>query len=265
MSLAPGTRVLVSGGAAGIGRAMADAFAEARARVWIADADEDALGAAPTGWGRTRCDVANRASVDALFDAVHAEWGGLDVLCANAGTSGPTARVEDVDPDDWRACLAVNLDGAFLCARRAAPWMKAQGAGVITLTSSTSGLNGHPLRSPYCAAKWGVIGLARTLAMELGPFGVRANAICPGAVEGPRMDRVIAREAAERGMTEQAVRDGYASGTALGRFSTPAEIAALAGLSGYSRRGDDQRACARGGTASRSTPIRRCEMQLRPD
>jgi NAD(P)-dependent dehydrogenase (short-subunit alcohol dehydrogenase family) len=228
LSLTPGTRVLITGGAAGIGRAMADAFAAADALVWIADVDDAALSAAPADWGRTPCDVADRASVDALFDAVHADWGGLDVLCANAGTSGPTARVEYIDPDEWRACLAVNLDGAFLCARRAAPWMKAQGAGVITLTSSTSGLNGHPLRSPYCAAKWGVIGLAKTLAMELGPFGVRANAICPGAVEGPRMDRVIAKEAAEKDMTERAVREGYAAGTALGRFSTPSEIAAMA-------------------------------------
>jgi NAD(P)-dependent dehydrogenase (short-subunit alcohol dehydrogenase family) len=228
MTLAPGTRALITGGAAGIGRAMADAFAAAGARVWIADMDEAALAEAPADWGRAPCDVADRASVDALFDAVHAAWGGLDVLCANAGTSGPTARVEYLDPDAWRACLAVNLDGAFLCARRVAPWMKAQGAGVITLTSSTSGLNGHPLRSPYCAAKWGVIGLAKTLAMELGPFGVRANALCPGAVEGPRMDRVIAKEAAEKGMTERAVREGYAAGTALGRFSLPSEIAAMA-------------------------------------
>ncbi len=228
MNLPAGTRVLITGGAAGVGRAMADAFAEAGARVWIADMDAEALAAAPAAWGRTRADMADRADVDALFDDVHGAWGGLDVLCANAGTAGPTARIEYVDPEDWRACLAVNLDGAFLCARRAAPWMKAQGAGVITLTSSTSGLNGHPLRSPYCAAKWGVIGLARTLAMELGPFGVRANALCPGAVEGPRMDRVIAKEAAEKGMTERAVRAGYAAGTALGRFSLPSEIAAMA-------------------------------------
>ena len=228
MTLPPGTRVLITGGAAGIGRAMAEAFSAAGARVWIADADEDALQAAPTDWGRARCDVADRGSVDALFDAVHAAWGGLDVLCANAGTAGPTASIEDVDPDAWRACLAVNLDGAFLCARRAAPWMKAQGSGVMTLTSSTSGLNGHPLRSPYAAAKWGVIGLAKTLAMELGPSGVRVNALCPGAVEGPRMDRVIAREAAEKGMTERAVREGYAAGTALRRFSTAGEVAALA-------------------------------------
>ncbi|TVQ58041.1 MAG: SDR family oxidoreductase, partial [Rhodobacteraceae bacterium] len=199
---------------------MADAFAAGGARVWIADVDAAALDAAPSDWGRMKVDVADEAAVAELFAVIEAAWGGLDVLCANAGVAGPTALVEDVSLADWRACLAVNLDGAFLCAQRAAPIMKRQRSGVVTLTSSTAGLHGFPYRSPYCAAKWGVIGLAKTLAMELGPFGVRANAICPGSVEGPRIEGVIAREAAAKGMTPAQVRAGYEAGVALRRFAT---------------------------------------------
>jgi NAD(P)-dependent dehydrogenase (short-subunit alcohol dehydrogenase family) len=221
-------RVLVTAGASGLGRAMADAFAAGGARVWIADVDAAGLDAAPQDWGRMKVDVADEAAVAELFAVIEAAWGGLDVLCANAGVAGPTALVEDVSLEDWRACLAVNLDGAFLCAKRAAPMMKRQRSGVITLTSSTAGLYGFPYRSPYAAAKWGVIGLAKTLAMELGPFGVRANAICPGSVEGPRIEGVIAREAAAKGMTPAQVRSGYEAGVALRRFSTAEDVANMA-------------------------------------
>lgn len=150
------------------------------------------------------------------------------MLCANAGIAGPTALVEDVKLQDWRACIAVNLDAAFLCAKHAAPMFKAQQAGSVVVTSSTAGQYGYPGRSPYAAAKWAVIGLMKTLAMELGPFGVRANAICPGAVEGPRMEGVLVREAAAKGMTRDEVYAGYASGTSMGRFVEARDIAAMA-------------------------------------
>jgi NAD(P)-dependent dehydrogenase (short-subunit alcohol dehydrogenase family) len=228
MPLAPGARVLVTAGASGIGRAMAQAFEAAGARVWIADVDAAALDAAPAGWGRTQADVADEAAVAALFAGLARDWGGLDVLCANAGVAGPTALTEDMPLDGWRRCLSVNLDGAFLCARAAIPAMKAQRSGVITLTSSTAGLYGFPYRSPYAAAKWGIIGFAKTLAMELGPFGVRANAICPGSVEGPRIDGVIAREAAAKGVTPDRIRRGYEAGAALGRFATAEDVANMA-------------------------------------
>lgn len=221
-------RVLVTAGASGIGRAMAQAFHDAGAQVWVADLDAAALAGCPDSWGRTPLDVTDEAAVAAMFAEIDARWGGLDVVCANAGIAGPTALVEDVALADWRACLAVNLDGAFLCAKYAAPMLKAQGAGAIILTSSTAGQYGYPNRSPYAAAKWAVIGLMKTLAMELGPFGVRVNAICPGSVEGPRMEGVLAREAAAKGMTRDQVYDGYASGTSMGRFVEAADIAAMA-------------------------------------
>lgn len=221
-------RVLITAGAAGVGRAMAQGFTEAGAQVWVADVDAAALDSCPEGWRRTAMDVTDEAAVADMFAEITQDWGGLDVLCANAGVAGPTGLVEDVSLQDWRSCIAVNLDGAFLCAKYAAPMMKAQGAGAMILTSSTAGLYGYPGRSPYAAAKWAVIGLMKTLAMELGPHGVRANAICPGAVEGPRMEDVLQREAAAKGMTRDQVYGGYASGTSMGCFVEARDIAAMA-------------------------------------
>ena len=151
----------------------------------------------------------------AFFSDVSTAWGGIDVLCANAGIKGPTALIEDIALDDWRGCLAVNLDGAFLAAKYAAPMMKAAGRGTILFTSSTAGIYGYPNRAPYAAAKWAVIGLMKTVAMELGPFGIRANAILPGSVEGPRMEAVLVAEARAKDMTRDEVYQGYAQGTSM--------------------------------------------------
>lgn len=225
MTALDGARVLITAGGAGIGRAMAEAFDAAGAKVWIADLD---VGTPTNGWRATTLDASNEDAVAALFAEIERDWGGLDALSANAGIAGPTAAVEDVALEDWRRCLAVNLDGAFLAAKYAAPMMKRQRSGAITLTSSTAGLYGYPHRSPYAAAKWGVIGLMKTLAMELGPFGVRANAICPGSVSGPRMDGVIAREAASKAMTPEAVRAGYEEGVSMRAFVEARDIAAMA-------------------------------------
>ena len=222
------SRVLISAGASGIGLAMARAFRATGARVRVTDVDRAALDALPEGIEGEHADVTDEPAMAGVFARIGADWGGLDVLCANAGIAGPTAAVEAMDLAAWRACLAVNLDGAMLAAKHATPLMKAAGGGVMIFTSSTSGLYANPFRAPYVAAKWGVIGLMKTVAMELGPHGIRANAICPGSVEGPRIDRVIAAEAAAKGITPDAVRAGYASGTALGRLSMPEDVAALA-------------------------------------
>lgn len=221
-------RVLITAGAAGIGLVMARTFAAAGDRVWVTDVDAAAAAAVPTGIRASRCDASNDAEMAELFSRIVADWGGLDVLCANAGIKGPTAAVADMPLVEWHDCIRVNLDGAMLAARYAAPMMTAARSGVMIFTSSTAGLYGVPFRAPYVAAKWGVIGLMKTVAMELGPFGIRANAICPGSVTGPRIDRVIEAEAAQKGTTADAIREGYASGTALGRLSDPEDVAALA-------------------------------------
>jgi len=221
-------RVLITAGASGIGRAMGEAFAASGAQVWVTDVDARALADLPDGWCGTQVDASDEAGVAALFGEITSEWDGLDVLCANAGIAGPTALIEDVALADWRTCVSVNLEGAFLAAKYAAPVLKAAGNGTIIITSSTAGQFGYPNRAPYAAAKWAVIGLMKTLAMELGPFGIRANAICPGAVEGERMEGVLEREAAAKGMTRDQVYAGYAAGTSMQSFVTADDIANMA-------------------------------------
>lgn len=221
-------RVLITAGASGVGRAMAEGFDAAGAQVWIVDVDKTALNSCPDSWQKSQTDVSDEAQVADLFAQIAQAWGGLDVLCANAGVAGPTALVEDVSLSDWKTCISVNLEGTFLCSKYAAPMLKKQAHGTVLITSSTAGQHGYPNRSPYAAAKWAVIGLAKTLAMEFGPHGVRCNVICPGSVEGPRMEVVLQREAAAKGMTRDQVYDGYASGTSMGRFVEARDIAEMA-------------------------------------
>ncbi|WP_343069907.1 SDR family oxidoreductase [Jannaschia sp. Os4] len=218
-------RVVVTAGGAGIGAALVRRFAADGARVAYCDL---APGDAPDGVLGVEADVADEASMDGFLARAHDHLGGVDVLCANAGTGGPAAPIEDMAYGDWRACLDVNLGGAFLACRWAARAMKGQGSGCILLTSSTAGQWGIPSRSPYVAAKWGVLGLTKTLAAELGPHGIRVNAICPGAVEGERMERVVAMEAAARGADPEAIRALYAEGTSMRRWVTAEDIAATA-------------------------------------
>ena len=220
-------RVLITAGASGIGRAMGEGFSAAGYEVWVTDVDAAALAECPPEWIKREGDVTDETMIAATLDEI--AWaGGLDVLCANAGVAGPTALVEDVALEDWRRCVSVNLEGAFLAAKHATPLMKRAKSGAMILTSSTAGLYGYPNRAPYASAKWAVIGLMKTLAMELGPFGIRANAICPGSVEGPRMEGVLAREASAKGMTRDQVYEGYAKGTSMRSFVEARDVANMA-------------------------------------
>jgi NAD(P)-dependent dehydrogenase (short-subunit alcohol dehydrogenase family) len=226
-----GQRVLITGGGSGIGLRLAERFSEAGAQVALCDADTAAIArleATHPAFIAANTDVTDEAEVGRFLDHVEAQWGGIDVVCANAGTGGPAGRIEDLDYDAWQACIGVSLNGAFLTCRWAARLMRAQGAGVILLTSSTSGLHGVPYRAPYVAAKWSLVGLTKTLAMELGPAGVRVNAIAPGAVEGERMERVVAMEAKASGRPEAEVRDIYAQGSSLRRWVSSDDLADMA-------------------------------------
>lgn len=227
MNISEKPQVLITAGASGIGLAMAQAFDAAGYYVRVTDVNAGAFAALPDHWAKHQADAASEADMKTVFDKV-GEAGPLDALCANAGIAGPTAPVEEIAFSDWQKCVSVNLEGAFLAAKYAAPLMKSSGKGAIVLTSSTAGIYGYPMRAPYAAAKWAVIGLMKTLAMELGPHGIRANAICPGAVEGPRMEGVLEREAAAKGMTRDAVYDGYASGTSMKTWVEAADIANMA-------------------------------------
>ena len=224
-------RVLVTAAASGIGAEIARAFAEVGAEVHVCDIDEAALNAFSTAnpqIGITHANVTSEPDVARVFADMKADERGLDVLINNAGTGGPTGPVEDLALADWRNCISANIDSLFLFSRLAAPVMKQAGSGLIVNLSSTAGFMGYPMRTPYAASKWAVIGLTKSLAMELGPHGVRVNAICPGAVEGPRMDRVIAAEADATGESEDAIRSGYANACSLGSFVTTRDIADMA-------------------------------------
>lgn len=224
-------RVIVTAGASGIGQAMAETFLSEGAQVAICDVDEKALADFSTAYPdaiAVKASVAEPQQVESFFDQVESAFGGVDVVCANAGTGGPAVAIEEMEFDDWRACIAVNLDGAFLTARRAAKIMKRQGSGLLLFTSSTAGIMGYPYRSPYAAAKWAVVGMTKTLAMELGSFGVRVNSVCPGAVEGERMDQVIANEANVRGLPEAEVRQSYVAGVSMKTWVKAEDIAAMA-------------------------------------
>ena len=223
-------RVLVTAAASGIGASLVSAFTRNGSRVHICDIDKDALDQAissENGVTGTVADVSDPKAVDELFKEARTVLGGLDILVNNAGVAGPIAPVEEIAPEAWRRTIEVNLDSQFLCARRAIPRLKEAGGGCIVNIASTSGLFADPNRSPYVASKWAVIGLTKTLAMELAEFGIRVNAVCPGSVEGDRIRRVIASDAAALGKSEDEVRAEYLAQTSMGTFIQPADVAEL--------------------------------------
>lgn len=224
-------RVLITAGCSGIGLGLARRFAARGDRIAVCDADPEAVArveAECPDFMVAQADVTDEAQMGAFLGAVETAWGGVDVVCANAGIGGPAGRVEDLNYEDWQACVGVNLFGAFLTCRWAARVMRAQGSGLILLTSSTAGLLGYPLRSPYAAAKWGIVGLTKTLAMELGPAGVRVNCIAPGAVEGDRMERVLANESAATGVAIEELRANYVACTSLKSWVSVDDLADMA-------------------------------------
>lgn len=223
-----GTRVMVSAGANGIGLAVARAFVREGARVAVCDADSGALDAltksdpALHAWP---CDVADRAQVGRWFDAALAHLGGLDCLVANAGIAGPTGGVDAIDPEAWDRCIAVDLTGQFNCVRLAVPALRASANASIVAVSSLAGRLGFALRTPYAAAKWGVIGLMRSLAIELGPDRIRVNALLPGVVAGERQQRVLAAKAQARGVSFEAVERAAFAGTSIKEYVTAEQLA----------------------------------------
>ena len=227
-------RVLVTAGAGGIGLEIATAFLREGARVHVCDIDERAVRALAgrhPALSASVCDVADRSQVDRLFSDALGYLGGLDCLVNNAGVAGPTGNVQDIEPEDWDRCIEVNLTGQFNCARVAIPHLLAQGDGKrncsIMNLSSLAGRFGFAMRAPYAASKWGVIGFTKSLALELGPAGVRVNALLPGIVAGERQRRVLEAKAEARGIGFEEIERMAFSHTSIKEYVTAEQLADL--------------------------------------
>lgn len=223
--------VLISGGAAGIGRTIAGAFLGTGAAVHVFDASathiDEFLAGFPSATA-TQADVSNPDDVDSVFAELQNHYGRLSVLVNNAGVAGPNAPVEDTPIDAWAECINIDLNGFFYVTRRAVPLLKEHPGSSIINIASTAALHGYPLRSAYAASKWAQVGLTKTWAMELGPHGIRVNAISPGSVEGTRIDAVIERDAKAHGLTAEEVRDVYLRQTSMRTFVSADDVASMA-------------------------------------
>ena len=227
---------IITGGGRGIGRAIALRFVAEGAAVVLAATGREGLeataGEIRSAGGRASIsvtDVADEAAVARMVAATMSEFGRLDVLVNNAGVAGPTARVVEIDRAEWDRTLAVNVTGAYLCAKHAVPHMIARRSGRVINITSIAGLIGYALRSPYAVSKWGMIALTRSLAIEVGEYGITVNAIAPGAVRGERVESVIRNRAAALGRAKEDVeREFFIEPTALKRMVETDDIAATA-------------------------------------
>ncbi len=223
-----GLRVLVTAGGDGIGLRIAEAFLREGASVYTCDIDRsalDLLAKAHPEIGSSVCDVSDRAAVAKLFDEAIKKLGGLDCLVNNAGIAGPTGPVHEIDPDEWDRCVEVCLTGQFNCTRLAVAHLRRSTNPSIINLSSAAGRFGFPNRSPYAAAKWGVVGFTKTLSMELGQYGVRCNAILPGTVEGKRIRQVIEAKAKIAGRPASDVQDEWLAKASIREMIQPEQLA----------------------------------------
>ncbi|HVM91731.1 MAG TPA: SDR family oxidoreductase, partial [Terriglobales bacterium] len=217
-------------GASGIGAAIAGAFAEAGAKIHICDIDDAALSAfqkALPCCQASKADVADEGQVASLFETQRHKFGGLDVLVNCAGIAGPTAGVEGISEEQWNRAIEVNLNGQYRCLHHAVPLLRESRNGNIVCISSIAGRMGVQWRTPYVATKWAIVGIVKSLAIELGPSDIRVNAVLPGIVEGPRMDGVIRARAKVEGLDESAMRAEYLKKISLRRMVTADDIALM--------------------------------------
>jgi NAD(P)-dependent dehydrogenase (short-subunit alcohol dehydrogenase family) len=225
-----GKVAVVTGGGSGIGEAIARLFAASGAKVVVAGRRLEPIErvAGDIGGLAVAADVSSEDSVKGLFKACEDAHGRLDTLVSNAGVTGPVANAEDMDMARWDETMAINVRGVIVCAKHAVPMLKRQGGAIINL-SSRMGLKGYPMRSPYAASKFAVIGITQSIAFEVGIHGIRCNALCPGAVHGELMERVIAARAEKEGRpAADIVKESYTDAAALRKWVEPEEVASTA-------------------------------------
>ncbi|MDG1709152.1 MAG: SDR family oxidoreductase [Emcibacteraceae bacterium] len=221
-------RIIITAGAGGIGRAMAECFAAAGASISICDVDESNFAdirKAGIVKHMKKTDVSSYSEMQGYVQEAVSELGGLDMLVNNAGIAGPNELLENIDPEEWRKTIDVDLNGVFYASKLAIPHMKKNQAGAIINIASSAAFFGYPNRSPYAAAKWAIVGLTKTMAMELGADQIRVNAICPGSVNGERIEKVIRGEANTRGITTDDVIKSYTKHVSMKTFVDQEDVA----------------------------------------
>ncbi|WP_213881448.1 SDR family oxidoreductase [Pseudomonas sp. dw_358] len=226
-----GLRVLISGGAAGIGEVLAAAYIEAGARVHVCDVNESAVAAFAErypGTVATRADVGNGGQIAHVFKVQREQFGGLDVLVNNAGIAGPTGGIDTVSDEDWQRTIDINLTAQYRFAHHAVPLLRESPHAHLIHIASVAGRLGYAWRTPYAATKWAIVGLMKSLASELGPDDIRVNALLPGIVEGPRMDGVIRARAEQLNVPFEEMREEYLKKISLKRMVTAEDVAAMA-------------------------------------
>ena len=190
-------KIIISAGASGIGLATTKVCLSRGAYVYLCDIDSKSikkLNKHPLKNKRLfiyQCDASNEEQVSLFFDNIKKKTKRIDALINNVGVAGPTGSLEKLKSKDWENTLHVDVNSHFYFTKKAIPLIKKTKNGSIINISSTAGILGFPLRSPYAASKWAIIGVTKTLAMELGKFNIRVNAVCPGTIKGDRMKRVI--------------------------------------------------------------------------
>ena len=225
-----GKVAVVTGGGSGIGEAIARAFVAAGAKVVVSGRRPEPIErvAGDISGLAVAADVSSEDDVVRLFKACQDAHGRLDILVNNAGVTGPVATAEDMDMAEWDETMAINVRGVILCTKHAVPMLKRQGGSIVNM-SSRLGLKGYSMRSPYAASKFAVIGITQSVAFEVGVDGIRCNALCPGAVHGELMERVVAARAEKEGRSAaDIVKESYTDAAALRKWVEPEEVARAA-------------------------------------
>ena len=230
----PSKNIIISAAADGIGWTIAKSCLEKGYSVYLSDINQqkiDEIKDHPLINNKIfidNVDANNPDSIEKYFDTIKEKTATIDALINNVGIAGPTGPMESLSISDWKRTIEVNINGHFYFTKHAIPLLKANNGGSIINISSTAGLFGFPLRTAYAASKWAVIGITKSLAMELGDFNVRVNAICPGSVAGDRMKRVIEAKAKSIEVPEEELQQDYESMVSLKTFVDKEDIASMA-------------------------------------
>ena len=233
-NISPGKNIIISAAADGIGWSIASLSLDKGYNVYLSDINQkriDIINKHPLINKKLfidNVDAKNQDSVEKYFYSLKERIASIDALINNVGIAGPTGPMESLSISDWKNTIDINLNSHFYFTKHSIPLLKNNKGGSIINISSTAGLFGFPLRTPYVASKWAIIGLTKSLAIELGEFNIRVNAICPGSVLGDRMKRVIEAKAKSTGVSEEELQKDYESMVSLKTFVSEEDIANMA-------------------------------------